>query len=234
MIAINLLPGAKRKRGGGGALKLPDVKQLLSSVKDPWLIAAIASWLAVGLVIGLVYFPKRAALADLRPQLEQVQREATRMQGVLNTKQRMESRRDSLIAQMDVIRNIDRQRYVWPHIMDEIARSLPPFLWLDELSSSTVNPDSAAAEQGPVVAFTISGKSADVQAITRFQRNLEESPFIGGVNLGPVGAAMEQGRLVHIFVITGRYEQPDSTEITMQPLAASLVQGYRSGVGRRR
>ncbi|HWO90177.1 MAG TPA: PilN domain-containing protein [Gemmatimonadales bacterium] len=232
MIAINLLPGAKKKRGGGAGLKLPDIKQLLGAVKDPWLLASVAGWVVVAAVVGLVYLPKRSALAELRPQLEQVERRARQLQDVLNTKQRLELRRDSLIAQMNVIREIDRQRYIWPHLMDEVARSLPPFLWLDELSSSAVNPDSG--EAGPQVAFTITGKSADVQAITRFQRNLEESPFIANVNLGNVGAAPEQGRLVHIFVITGRYEEPDSGEITMQPLAASLVQGYRSGVGRRR
>ena len=42
MIEINLLPGAKRKRGGKGAgLRLPDLKQLAVLVKDPWLIAGI-------------------------------------------------------------------------------------------------------------------------------------------------------------------------------------------------
>jgi hypothetical protein len=29
------------------------------------------------------------------------------------------------------------------------------------------------------------------------------------------------------------YQQPDTTILTMQPLAASLVQGYRSGAARR-
>ena len=42
MIEINLLPGARRKRGGKAAgLKLPDLKVLVTAVKDPWLIAII-------------------------------------------------------------------------------------------------------------------------------------------------------------------------------------------------
>ena len=43
-----------------------------------------------------------------------------------------------------------------------------------------------------------------------------------------------QGRDVHTFVFNVQYERPDSSLLTTQPLAASLVQGYRSGVARRR
>jgi hypothetical protein len=44
----------------------------------------------------------------------------------------------------------------------------------------------------------------------------------------------EQGRDVFTYVINVRYQQPDTMLLTMQPLAASLVQGYRSGAARTR
>jgi hypothetical protein len=60
-------------------------------------------------------------------------------------------------------------------------------------------------------------------------RNLEESPFLEGATQVSTSVVNEQGRDVFTYVLTVKYQQPDSTILTMQPLAASLVQSYRSG-----
>lgn len=233
MIEINLLPGAKRKRGGkGAAFAMPDVKQLAGMVKEPWLIAAAALWTLAALFIVFFWMPRRAAVAELRPRLDATQREAQRLAAVLRTKAEAEAKRDSLLQQIDVIRAIDRERYIWPHIMDEVTKALPPYTWLDDLASraSDVPADSGAA---PTVAFQLMGKSADIQAITRFVRNLEESPFLANATQVSTSVVNEQGRDVFSYVINVNYQQPDSSILAMQPLAASLVQGYRSGAARR-
>jgi hypothetical protein len=84
------------------------------------------------------------------------------------------------------------------------------------------------------VAFQIMGKSADIQAITRFVRNLEESPFLANATQVSTSVVNEQGRDVFSYVINVSYTQPDTSLLAMQPLAASLVQGYRSGSSTRR
>src|SRR3989442_10388866 len=51
MIEINLLPGKKAKKAAGARFKLslPDFRGLLATIKDPYLIAAVAATvLAVG------------------------------------------------------------------------------------------------------------------------------------------------------------------------------------------
>ena len=175
MIEINLLPGAKKKRGGkGGGFQLPDLKSLAASVKDPWLIGCVVGWLLVAGAIGLLYLPRKAAVAGLEPQLAAAQREARRLQAVLRTKAEAEAKRDSLIAQINVIRDIDRERYIWPHIMDAVTQALPPYTWLDGMSNLAQAVDAV----GGGVQFQLTGKSADIQAVTRFVRNLEESPFL--------------------------------------------------------
>jgi Tfp pilus assembly protein PilN len=230
VIEINLLPGAKKKRGGkGGGFQLPDFKALAASVKDPWLIACGASVLLVVASVVVFYMPRRAAVRDLGPRLDSIQREAVRLQGVLDTKRELEGKRDTLLGQIEVIRDIDRERYIWPHIMDAVTRALPQYTWLDEVTSRA--PDAEAA--GSSVGFQINGKSADIQAITRFVRNLEESPFLQSATAVSTAVVNEQGRDVFTFVISVQYQQPDTTILAMQPLAASLVQGYRSGAVRR-
>jgi Tfp pilus assembly protein PilN len=230
MIEINLLPGARRKRAGAGmALALPDFKALLTAVKEPWLIACVAGWTIVLAGVGILYLPRRAQVGELGPELERAKREARRLEGVLRLKRSFEAQRDSLLAQIEVIRDIDGDRYVWPHLLDAVTKALPPYTWLDDIAARP-----ADADTGGGAAFQITGKSVDLQAITRFLRNLEESPFIEGVTTVSTGVVSEQGRDVTTFVLNARYQVPDSTQLTLQPLAASLVQGVRSGGGRRR
>ena len=71
MIEINLLPGAKRKRGGRGLkLGLPDLKALAATVKDPWLIACVAAWVvALGIVLPFFWLKDRGQVAARRKRV---------------------------------------------------------------------------------------------------------------------------------------------------------------------
>ena len=125
MIEINLLPGSRKKRGGkGGGFQMPDFKNMAGAIKEPWLIAVVIAWLAVaGLVAGL-YLPRRAQVQGLEPRLAASQREARRMQAVLRTQHESQAKRDTLEQQIAVIRNIDRERYIWPHILESLSSGL--------------------------------------------------------------------------------------------------------------
>jgi len=229
MIEINLLPGAKHKRGGkGGGLAIPDIGALVSQIKDPWLVAAIATWVLVLLGAAGLYLPRARATRELEPKLEAAKRDSVRYSSILVRKAQLERRRDSLLAEIQVIRDIDRDRYVWPHILDAVTKALPPYLWLDAVASRGGEGDSGSA------ALAIQGKTADPQALTRFMRNLEESPFVEGVTIVSSALVAEQGHDVTSFNLTAHYEVPPVTILTMEPLAASVVHGVRSGGGARR
>lgn len=231
MIEINLLSGAKKKRGGKGfSLQLPDFKNLQGLVKDPWLLAFIGGWAIVALLVAFLYVPRRARVNGLEPRLEEAQREALRMQRVLALKRQFEARRESLLAQIAVIRDIDRERYVWPHILQSVTRALPQYTWLDEMTVRQAGDVDSTLGTG----FQLTGKSADIQAVTRFVRNLEESPFLTNVATISTGSTNDQGRDVYTYIVTAQYSHPDTTLLTMQPLSTTLVTGVRSGGGRRR
>lgn len=232
MIEINLLPGAKKKRGGkGGGIQMPDFKALAAGIKDPWLIASAVAWVAFAALLLVVYLPRSRAVKALEPRLAAAQREARRLQAVLRTKADAEAKYDTLVTQINIIRDIDRERYIWPHILDAVTQALPPYTWLDGVTARVSEADSSG---GQTVQMQLTGKSADIQAITRFVRNLEESPFLEQATQVTTTVVNEQGRDVYQYVLNVQYQQPDTTLLTMQPLAASLVQGYRSGAARRR
>jgi len=207
---------------------LPDLKSLLGAVKDPWLVASVVSWLVVLAAMTPLFLRSRGQVEALLPRLEKARTDSVRYSVLVRAKMDYETARDSLVSQINVIRDIDKDRYIWPHVLDAVAKALPPYTWLDGLQSRASEGDTSAAS------FQISGKTVDLQAFTRFLRNLEDSPFIEGVVPGPTGLVTEEGRDVTTFVINARYQVPDSTQITLQPLAATLVQGVRSGGGARR
>lgn len=211
-------------------LALPDFKSLLGAVKDPWLIAGVVSWLVVLGAMTPLFLRSRGQVEALRPLLEKARADSVRYAALVQAKVGYDAARDSLVSQINVIRDIDKDRYIWPHVLDAVARALPPYTWLDGLQPRAAEGDTSSSGTG----FQISGKTVDLQAFTRFLRNLEDSPFIEGVAPGPTGLVTEEGRDVTTFVINARYQAPDSTQITLQPLAATLVQGVRSGGGARR
>jgi len=233
MIEINLLPGKKKKAAGAGfQLRLPDFRALLTQIKDPWLIAAAAAALLCGGMV-LYYLYERARLAALDSQLVTATRERKKFDEYITELRRAERLRDSLVAEIGVIRGIDADRYVWPHVLDQISKALPPFTWLVEVSNaggSTVGttggatPPAAAgaapADQGVRVAIT--GRTVDIQAYTTFLRQLANSPWLTDVTPAQSMTRIENDRPVTEFNLSAQYRVADSLYIRTVPLTQAV------------
>ena len=233
MIEINLLPGQKRKAPGGGKLRVPDFRALAANVKDPWLLAAIA---AGAIVIGghaAFYLWNTARLTRVDAQLRGVQAEKRRYDAVAAQKRQAERVRDSLAAEMAIIRGIDADRYIWPHLLDEITKALPAYTWITNVNAvagaapaavttttGTTPVDSTALQQD--VRVSIDGRTVDIQAYTTFLRQLAASPWLSDVMPTRATAVVEQDRPVTEFNITVRYRQADSLYIRTVPLVESV------------
>jgi Tfp pilus assembly protein PilN len=229
MISVNLKPGLKRK-GGGNRLQGAGerVKALASKVKDPLLVGVVASWLAVAVWLGGLWKKQSAELHDLQPRLEQAQTENRRFKAFIQQKKKQELIRDSLLAQIGVIRDVDRDRYVWPHVLDEVAQALPAYTWLTELvaQAPAVPPlsDSAATDSVRQLppAFRIQGRTVDIQAYTKFLRQLEASPWVIDVVPVSVSTVVEHERPVTAFTIRANFKTADSAYIRTVPLSQSV------------
>ena len=123
MITVNLRPGQKRKRRAGNPFaglldKFSGLKELGAKVKDPLLMGAVGAWVFVAAGLGLIYLNQVRQLYTLEPRLEQARSEHKRFKAFLADKRRQEQIRDSLFAQIMVIRSVDGDRYIWPHLLD--------------------------------------------------------------------------------------------------------------------
>src|SRR5689334_12653422 len=151
MITVNLRPGQKRKRSGPSfSLKgmldgFSGLRDMAAKVKDPLLMGAVGAWICVVGGLGLVYLNNLRQLYVLEPRLEQARSENHRFKAFLADKRRQEKIRDSLLAQITVIRQVDGDRYIWPHLLDEITKALPAYTWLVDLGVAAKAPSAAQA-----------------------------------------------------------------------------------------
>jgi Tfp pilus assembly protein PilN len=242
MITVNLKPGQRRKRSGGNPLKglldgLSVFREIGAKVKDPLLMGAVGAWIFVVAALGLIYLNNLRQLYVLEPRLEQARSEHKRFKAFLADKRRQEKIRDSLLAQITVIRNVDGDRYTWPHLLDEITKALPAYTWLTDLGF-TPAPVAAAPARGaaakadseldtipqppPPVGFQINGRTIDIQAYTRFLRQLEASPWIGDVTPVSAQTVVEKERAVTAFTIRASYTRADSAYIRTAPFSQSV------------
>ena len=225
MITVNLRPGQKRKAAaGGGADVMARLKAISARVKDPYLVGSVAVFTGVVLWIGFMLISTNAAYSALGPKYEQAQEEHRRFDNLLKQKRRSEMIRDSLLSQITTIRGIDGARYIWPHLFDEVAKALPPYTWLTLVTAMPPRPLAEGADStvAPPLVFRLEGRTMDLQAYTRFLRQLEASPWVAGVSPMEAKTIVDKERPVTQFSIQAEYHPADSAYIRTVPLTQSV------------
>ena len=229
MIEINLLPGARKKKGSSGGSSL-DVRALVASLgerfRDPWMGVAVGG-AAIGLLaIGGMFYLQREATAALAEQERVAVQDSTRFEGVLRSTRVAAAQRDSILRQMAIISAIDGDRFIWPHVMDEIARALPTYTWLRSVSqtnaATTVSPEAVAAGIAPRLSIRLVGLTVDVQALTIFMKQLEASEFLESVTLAGSDATTVEGKQVTEFTLDMAYSKPPESAVRLVPLSIAV------------
>ena len=201
--------------------------------------AGVAVALAV-LGVGGGFWYQDRQLASLDERLQQELADSARFSAVIGERKAVIARRDSLITQLGIIQQIDDSRYVWPHILDEVSRALPPYTWITTITQMSAKPvlpqrdtttkaagDSAGGKKAkpvvePQVTFQIVGNTVDIQALTRFMRVLESSPFVQNVTLNKSNVMLIDNREVTEFTLDVSYQKPDPAAVTTVPITLSV------------
>ncbi len=239
MIEINLLPGVKRARQGGGGAAAAKIGAMFGGVgataKDPFLYMALGG-LVIGLLgTGYLYTSLEARSTELVERERQAVQDSTRYAAVLNERRIATAQRDSVMRQLRIIRLIDGERFTWPHLLDEISEALTPYTWLKTIAQTSAVPSIAERDSltGPAqregaappvqpVTLRLVGQTVDIQALTRFMRTLEGSPFIENVTLVRSDLIRVEEREVTEFTLDMRFQAPDSTAIRTVPVTVAV------------
>lgn len=245
MIEINLLPGARKKtRSRGSSFNIGDVlNDLQSRVRDPWMISAVAG-VVVGLAaIGAMWTLQSRRESSLAEREQKAVQDSTRYASVIAERTKAEAQRDSVLRQIAVISAIDGTRLIWPHVMDEISRAMPPYVWLRSVAQTSAvsnespevqagvskaaprkDPARPAAPQSDenVLTLQVVGNTVDIQSLTRFMKALEASPFLQNVTLVRSDVVMQQGKEATEFRLDMQYEKPDPSVLRTVPFTVSV------------
>jgi len=223
MIRINLLPGPQKKRRGGTGFSLGSATELLAKVKNPMLLGVIGAWAAAIVIVGGLWVLQARALASTRDEYDRVSADARRYRVLIREKRRAEGLRDSLAAEIAAIRAIDEERYVWPHILEEVTKALPDYTWLVSLSAMAATFDDLAdSTVKPPTRFAIEGRTPDLSAYTRFVSQLAVSPWVQNAEFGAVQSVLEDERPVQSFSVQVTFKTADSAFIRLAPIQESV------------
>ncbi|MEP6990245.1 MAG: PilN domain-containing protein [bacterium] len=215
-------------------------------VKEPWLIGAVAVVAVAILAVGLLYTQQSRKEADIDAALQKAVQDSTRYASVLKEHDKAEAKRDTVLRSLNLIRAIDDDRFIWPHVMDEVSRALPPFTWLISLGYSGTGqaqqPIATVAAAAPAdstgkkkkrrtlntsiprdtIRIHLIGNTVDIQALTRFIRQLEQSAFLEQVQLVKTEHASDNAKDVTQFQLDMLYSRPDPAMVKRVPLAVSV------------
>jgi len=216
VIQVNLIPGGKKKkraarRGSGSSLSLPSFGGLSG---DRWVLGA--SLVAVLAISGGVFLSltikgeeEETALA-----IEAAVQDSARYAEIIAEVEGLLARRDSIIQRVEIIQAIDEGRYVWPHVLDEVARALPDYTWLTGITQSGPPPNLQAS---------VVGQAGNNFAVAEFMTRLTESPFIQSVDLVSSSQAVAEAgtgaqQLVYSFALEVFFQAPDMDVLETVPL----------------
>ena len=222
-IEINLLGGPKRRRKAGAGIQMPDFGELFGQVKDPLMIGAVAALVAAVAFVAVMFTTQQAQLSSVRGQVDGVRAESRRYSNLIAQKRHAERLRDSLAAELDAIREIDADRYVWPHIFEEVTKALPDYSWLVGLAhlqaGQFAEMDSTVA---PPIRVQLEGRASEIAAYTRFLRRLAASPWFRNVTEGPATTVVEDDKAVQAFSVTATFRPADSAFVRTVPVTESV------------
>lgn len=180
MIKINLLPPERRKKarkaaparkrvGGAG---LPSFKLQLKF--DPYVVVPVAVVVLVLVLIGGSFFWLglkekiiKTARDSMRVELNQLNLVITRIENLKGSTKEVRDR-------MEVVLEVDKNRFLWPRILDDISSSLPRYTWLETISEISPLPQ---------LVLRVEGNTMSNILLSELLSNLEQTETLKDVHL---------------------------------------------------
>jgi Tfp pilus assembly protein PilN len=213
LIEVNLQPGGKKRgsRGPRFSFKLPSSGGV---GRDPWVLGSSVVVLAAVAAGGFLYLTTSRLRGDLEVRIEEARADSARYADLILQNDALMARRDSIAQRVEIIQEIDGDRYVWPHVMDEVARALPDYTWLTEILQVSL---------GDELELRIEGRAGNTFALTQFMENLEASLFLRNVDLIATEQVIEEAegagrRVVYRFQLEALFERPPAELLQTVPL----------------
>jgi Tfp pilus assembly protein PilN len=165
MIRINLVAERKAEKTRKPLLNFESGNEALGNVvMGAVIITAL-------LFSGYKFVSMSSTLADLDVSIADANAERERLQDILAKGEAFKAQRELLKRKVELITDLKKNQDAPVHLLDQISRNLPEFLWLDSVS-----------ERGNSISLV--GKATTYNAVSNFYNNLDASSYFADVVLG--------------------------------------------------
>lgn len=156
MIRINLISEGRKK----APVRSARLRAFNISAQNIAVFCVISFFLLAVLAYGGYWFYMNRQLARQQAEIEELKATVAELEEIIKEVERFEKRKVELQHKIDVITDLRNNQRGPVHIMDQVSRALPDFLWLDrmELTASLVN---------------IQGKAFTTSSVANFIENLD-------------------------------------------------------------
>ena len=108
---------------------------------------------------------------ELNVKIEEQNAELERLAAIRAKGEEYKAKKELLARKINLITDLKKKQARPVHIMDELSKQLPDYVFLDSMSALNNK-------------LAISGRATNYQAVSRFYQNLSESGRFDGVTLG--------------------------------------------------
>lgn len=170
---INLLPWREIRRQ-------EQDRQLLS--------ASIGAWLLMGLVVFYGWYYMNGLIDYQEKRNDYLKTEIATLDKKIAEIKKIKERKQALIARMEIIQQLQRDRTQIVHVFDDLVRKLPKGVYLTGLSKKSKR-------------ITLKGTAQSNARVSQLMNNLDSSDWFTNPNLDIVNAQDQGGARVSQFTV---------------------------------
>jgi len=191
MIKINLLAERKAAKAKARTKAATSVNLEMGGSQN----LLLAGIMVVGLLVsGAWWWTRVSELNRVRQDKVTAEAELKRLEDVRKKAEAFKTQKELLERKINLITELKKKQAVPVHILDQVSRNLPEFMWLDSLTASAN-------------AISIVGKATTYNAVSNLYDNLRTSGQFSDVVLGKTTEISEGVS----FSLTCRYAPPGAT-----------------------
>ena len=170
MIKINLIAGTEKGKAREKAAPRLEGSGVLG--QNVLMIGVVV--LAM-LVVGWRWTSLASEHRRLAAEIVRAEQEKERLQAIIKKGEEYKAKKDLLQRKIELVSQLKRNQSGPVHLLDEISKQLPDFLWLDNMNEASWS-------------VQINGKATTYNAVSNFYNNLTGSRYFQNVVMGPITA----------------------------------------------
>jgi type IV pilus assembly protein PilN len=170
MIKINLLATAQQTKAR--ASSVPKFEGVGSLGQNVLMVGVV---LLAALFIAWQWYSLASEQSRLAREISKAEAEKKRLEAIIKKGEDFKTKKELLQRKIALITQLKKNQSGPVHLLDEVSKTLPDFLWLDNMTDSNFN-------------IQIRGKATTYNAVSNFYNNLTASRYFQNVILGPISS----------------------------------------------